>query len=475
MNKYIFLLIPVFFFLSCGPELDTVTVKSDTDELFKAPDTTAAPSGETGDDFVHIKLGEIATIESLDPLFASSNSEWRINHLLYEGLTGLNSAGNITSELAKSWEVNNDSTQFIFHLRTNVYFHDSPVFESGNGRRFTAQDVQFVFERMARFDVPDFMANTFKDIRGFSAYHNEQTYVKDPAKRVLKNIEGIKVRNDSTVVFFTNKPASDFLTRLAHPGASIYARESVPKGLGPIQKAVGTGPFNFIQKQGNVHLLTVNKNYRGFTPPLNRLDFVSGLSEKDLYQEFARQNLDALLEVGTSTLQTIADSSGNLLTQFYRNYELSRSNVKTKYQLYFNINSGQGRQVNELLDAVNPKELIGPEAFGSVSVFPVDTASAPARSSRQLVTSQTGHPNTVFLLDKLANIAAANDFSFLMSPSYALSDEITFTNFPYPDTKKFLSWEAPIYILSSNRVSGIKIGTAPWDLRLTSLNISGGS
>lgn len=475
MNKFIYLLIPVFFFLSCGSELDTVTVNSDTKELFNAPDTSSTSPNVNDDNFVQLRLGEIAPIESLDPLFATSNSELRINHLIYEGLTGLNSSGNISSELAKSWEVNSDSTQFTFHLRTNVFFHDSQVFESGNGRRVTAQDVRFVFERMAHFDVPDFMAKSFNDIRGFSAYHNEQSYVKDPSKRVLKGVEGIKVRNDSTIVFFTNKSASDFLTRLAYPGASIYARESVPKGPGPIQQAVGTGPFSFIQKEGNAHLLTVNNNYRGFTPPLNRLDFVSGLAEKDLYQEFARQNLDALLEVGTSTLQTIADSTGNLLTQFYRDYELSRSSVHAEYKLYFNENSGQGTQVNELLEMLNPDELVGSEAFGSVSLFPVKTTAGQASSNRQLVISQADHPNAVYLLDKLANIAAANDFSFSMSPSYALSDEITFTNFPYPGTTKFLSWKAPIYILGSTRVSGIEIGATPWDLSLTSLNISGGS
>ncbi len=475
MNKYILLLIPLFFLLSCGSELDTVTVQSDTDELFKAPDTTKTTPDSISDEFVHIKLGEIAAIESLDPLFATSNSEFRINHLIYEGLTGLNDAGNASPELARRWEVNSDSTQFTFHLRTNVFFHDSPVFESGNGRRFTAQDVRFVFERMAHTSVPNFTAQTFKDIRGFSAYHHEQTYVKDPAKRVLNTIEGIKIRNDSTVVFFTNKPASDLLTRLAHPRASIYPRESVPKTPGPIQQASGTGRYSYIQKDGNVRMLTVNDDYRGFTPAINRLDIVSGLSQKDLYQEFARQNLDALLEVGTSTLLTIADTTGNLLNQFYQDYDLERSPVHTNFTLYFNKNSGQAGPANELLSEINPKGLVGPKAYGTISLFPVDTTLNKSATNRQLVATQSNHPEVLYLLDKLATVATAHNFSFSMSASYAPSDETTFTDLHYPDTQKYLNWEAPIYILSRSNFSGLKIETTSWNLDLISVRKSGGT
>lgn len=475
MNKYILLLISLSFLLSCGRELDTVTVRSDTDELFKAPDTTSTSPDSISDEFVHIKLGEIATIESLDPLFATSNSEFRINHLIYEGLTGLNDAGNASPELARRWEVNSDSTQFTFHLRTNVFFHDSPVFESGTGRRFTAQDVRYVFERMAHSNVPNFTAKTFKDIRGFTAYHHEQTYVKDPAKRVLKTIEGIKVRNDSTVVIFTNKPASDLLTRLAHPRASIYPRESVPGGAGPIQQASGTGRYSYIQKDGNIRMLTVNDDYRGFTPTINRLDIVSGLSQKDLYQEFARQNLDALLEVGTSTLLTIADSTGNLLRQFYQDYDLERSSVQTNFTLYFNRNSGQAGPANELLSEIDPKGLVGPNAYGTISLFPVDTALNESATNRQLVATQSNHPEVRYLLDKLATVAAGHNFSFSMSASYAPSDETTFTDLPYPDTQKYLNWEAPIYILSRSNFSGLKIETTPWNLDLISVRKSGGT
>ncbi|WP_421773099.1 ABC transporter substrate-binding protein [Gracilimonas sp.] len=475
MKKLVLLLISVFVFISCGKELETVTVKSDTSELLNAPaDSVYTGIDPTQDDFVQIRFGEIATVESLDPLFATSNSEWRVLNLIYEGLTSLNSSGNPAPALAKRWEVNSDSTQFTFHLRTDVYFHDSPAFENGSGRRFVASDVRYAFQRMADITVPDFTANYFEDIRGFTAYHSEQTLVKNSEKRAFSTIEGLKVRNDSTVVFFLEKPSSDFLERLAHPMASIYAKESVPSN-GPIQTAAGTGRFAFIKKEGNAHLLTQNKAYRGFTPKINRLDIVSSSEEKDLYQELARNNLDALIEVGSSTLMSVTDSTGTLLDSFTNTFQLNQSGTYSDYSFYYNRNSGQSSSLNELITNTDLETLLPLSALGSINAKQVGGDTAQPDSSRRLVITQTVHPFEVFLLDKLATKAAGMDFSFSMNASFALYDDIALTTRPYPETQPFLSWKSPVYILSSTDISGIDITHEPWNLSLISVKKAGGS
>jgi ABC-type transport system substrate-binding protein len=473
MKKTVLFLLPLLVFISCGKELETVTVKSDARDLLRAPSDSAfnVPDPES-DDFVQVRLGEIAKVESLDPLYASSNSEFRTTNLLYEGLTSLNSLGSPSPGLAKSWDVNSDSTRFIFNLRTNVYFHDSSVFEAGNGRRFRASDVSYIFKRMTDNNVPDFAADHFKDIRGFSAYHNEQTYIKDPTKRVLTSIEGIVVRNDSTIIFHMTKPASDFLERLAHPMAAIYAKESVPT-IGPIQKAAGTGQFSFIKKEGNAFLLTTNNDYRGFVPPISRLDIVSGLSEKDLYQQFAQGNLDALIELGISTLLTVADSTGNLTPSFANQYMLSKSAVSSSYDFYYNTSARQHTQVNNFLGVLQSQNFLQNNAIGTLTAYQADSTSTDNTDSRQLVISQTEHPYELFLLNKLAPKATEANYSFSMNASYAIADNVTFSTRPYPGTKKILSWKAPIYILSNNRVSGLEVKNEPWKLSLTSINVSG--
>lgn len=473
MKKLLLFLLPFCVFSSCGKGLETVTIQSDPSDLFTAPDTSNVETDASDENFVHIKLGEIAAIESLDPLFAFSNSEWRIINLIYQGLVELDKNGSLTPGLAKNWNVNDDSTQFTFYLKTDVYFHDSPVFESATDRRFVAEDVKYTFERMAYNDVPDFTAGHFEDIHGFSAFHNEQTYIKNPKRRVLNSIEGVQVRNDSTVSFVMNRPAPDFLARLAHPMASIYPREIVSStGGAPIQQAVGTGPFRFLSKEENAHLLTSNNDNSKDVPHINRLDIISGQTERDLFQEFARNNLDVLLELGPSTLLTVADSTGTLLSSYHKSYALNHTAVSSKYRLYYNKNSGQSRQVMNIISSLEPQSLLTNTMLGNVSVNEVDTARTKDIDNDQLTVTQTLHPFEIFFLNNLAPKTNELGYTFSMQASYALSNETTFSTRPFPNTQPFLTWETPIYILSHNSVSGITIHHKPWNLDLSSLQLN---
>ncbi len=475
MKKLILLILPVFVITSCGKGPETITVRSGNSDLFAANDTTAEqeePEVVEDDDFVQIRIGEIAAIESLDPLFATSNSEWRVINLIYDGLVGVGNNGSLYPLMANRWTVNADSTQFTFHLKTDLKFHNSPAFESGTGRLVTAGDVKFVFERMAGNDVPEFVGNQFSDIRGFKALHNELKYVKDPSQRVISEIDGIRVQNDSTVTFILNEPASDFLNRLAHPMASVYARESVPES-GPIQQAAGTGRFRFIQKQDNTHLLTVNKDHSSNLPDINRLDITSGINERNLYQEFAGERLDLLVELGPATLLTVADSTGELLSSFYNNYELHKAPVSSQYPFYFNRASGHAATVNDLLEFLPQQRLISSDALGSVRYAKADTTSDATRSNTSgLGITHVTHPFYQFLMNSLAPQVNESGYSFSMSPSLAYNEAITFTTLPYPNTEEVLTWEAPIYILSHDRVQGVTVTHYPWNLDLTSFSLN---
>lgn len=473
MKKLFLFLLPFLVITSCGKGPETVTVNPDTNDLFTAPDSVATESDSEDDEFIHIKIGESAKINSLDPLFAESGSEWRAINLIYEKLVSLDENGDPAPGLAKRWTVNDDSTQFVFHLRTNTYFHDSSIFDGNTGRRVVASDIKYMFDRMAKGNVPNFVADHFKDILGFSAYHTEQTFIKDPEKRVYSTIEGVRTENDSTVVFFMNRSSGDLLDRLTHPMASVYPRESVRSDNKSIQQAAGTGAFRFVQKEGEAHLLTLNDNYSGDQPDIDRLDIISGLNERDLFQEFARTELHALIELGPSTILTVADSSGNLLENYYQNYSLTKTGIISEYPLYFNQNSGHASQLNEIISSLNPESLLINPALGTVSIDSVET-SAQSHSSEQsqFVVTQTEHPFYLFLLNNTAPQVSSSDRSFSMSASYAMSNETTLSTLPYPDTELFLNWESPLYILNQSGVSGIKIEGHPWNLDLSELEIN---
>ncbi len=50
--------------------------------------------------------------------------------------------------LQRDWQIDSSGTTYLFHLRTDVFFHDHPAFKDGKGRKVTAHDFVFSFNRI---------------------------------------------------------------------------------------------------------------------------------------------------------------------------------------------------------------------------------------------------------------------------------------------------------------------------------------
>lgn len=479
MKLFSTVFLAAILFVSCGKGPETVTVKSDplvpTGNDTTQPDTLLDAATDDSE-FIQFTLGEFDTIHSLDPLFISNNSEARIAQLIYDGLVGINRLGNIQPAIAKRWEVNRDSTRFTFYLRSDVYYHDSDVFNSGIGRKVVASDIRYLFERMASVQVPDKAAEMFKGIRGFQAYHNEQTMVKDATRRALTSIDGIEVRNDSTILFIMNRRAGDFIRNLAHPVASVYPRESV-SGNRPVMKAAGTGRFYLVKKETNRHILAINTDYRGVVPELNRLDIISGLSSGDLFQAFAGKEIDLLPELSPEALEKAVMPDIGLQPSYRDNYRLIQTGLNLHQYIYLNEASGKAGEVARLLSALPDSSAIRNPLFGQVTLTgmqdSVSSDTPPRRSSFSFAQAQSIAGR--HLVDKFATSAASAGATVSMNASFALSDEVTFTTDKMPGTRAILHWQYPMLALSQPGISGIRFGPAPWNLDLSDINRSGGT
>jgi peptide/nickel transport system substrate-binding protein len=118
----------------------------------------------------------------------------------------------IEPDLAEKWEVNADATQFTFHLRKGVKFHNvAPV----NGREFTSDDVKASYERYAAGGVQ---------------------------KDVWAVVASAEFPDKYTAVFKLNQPLADFPTNIA-AWSHMDAREVIADTDVLRQKAIGTGPF----------------------------------------------------------------------------------------------------------------------------------------------------------------------------------------------------------------------------------------
>jgi oligopeptide transport system substrate-binding protein len=249
-----------------------------------------------------LRTNEVEAFKSLMPIAINEVNSNHISTQVYEGLVKFNQADlSIIPAVAKSWDLNEDKTEYTFHLRTNAKFHNDPCFPNSLGRNATAADFKYCFEKLCsqnpnnnQFDV------TFKDrVEGA----NENFEGSKTGK--LTGIKGVMAVNDSTLKIKLIHPDASFLNILAMPGCFVYPKEAVTKYGNEMRvKCIGTGPF-FIEtiKEGEVVIMKKNADYWGVDKDGNKLPYLDGIKwsfirdKKTEILEFKRGNLDMVYRI----------------------------------------------------------------------------------------------------------------------------------------------------------------------------------
>ena len=79
-----------------------------------------------------------------------------INALIFDGLTDHDGDNQVIPRLAKSWDYDEDTYTYTFHLEENVKWHD--------GEPFTAEDVKFTIEAIMDPDNESENAPNYEDV-----------------------------------------------------------------------------------------------------------------------------------------------------------------------------------------------------------------------------------------------------------------------------------------------------------------------
>ena len=429
--------------------------------------TPAAPeeTEEETDDFIQVTIGENNPVNSVDPLFAYSTSELRTVNHMFEGLTRINENNVIEGAIASSWGISDDSTTYIFNLRTDIYYQDSNIFGSGFGRKVVPGDVVFAFNRMTNIEVPTHTARRFMNILGMEPLLLEKHLVLNPAERVLTGINGLKVVNDSTISFTLTEPDPLFLYKLAQPSASIYPPESLEDGP-IITRPVGTGPFAFIRDQGDGHLILArHKDYREEVS-VNRLDVISGRSQSDLYRAFASQQIDILPEMAPGVAGSVLDENNELQNSFNDLYKAREGEAKLIYNIYFNRNSEFSRSA--LLRIATEPAVLASDNRYEFGFAPDNDTNFEFNTFPVLYTTFTSDPFVLSIYSRLAGALNRYGSDIQLTDIKVPFPQVALyaSDFPHENTDPIISFSAKVFTLHHRYVDGFGFNKEPWWIRL---------
>jgi len=265
---------------------------------------------------------EMGGISSLDPA-ASSNFEniWAVNQL-FNGLVQMSDSLKVLPSIAKNWSISEDGLVYTFNLRNDVFFHDHDVFDGGKGRKVTAKDFVYSFNRL--YD---------------SKVSSAVTLLYNIDKENKNTTNGFVATNDSTFSIYLKKPFSPFLGILTMKYFSVVPKEAIEHYKEEFRRnPIGTGPFKYkYWEEGTRLVMHKNPNYFEFEGA-NRLPYldavsVSFIKEKEsAFMQFLKGDIDMLSGIDAFNPSEVLDADGKLKAFYKEKFTMqTQPYIKTDY------------------------------------------------------------------------------------------------------------------------------------------------
>jgi len=247
---------------------------------------------------------EVTGIASLDPAFAKNQSVMWAVHQLYNTLIETDDNLNMVPSLAKSWDVSADRKQYIFHLRTDVFFHDNDAFPGGRGKKLTAYDVLYSFKRIID-------KNTASS--GAWIFNNR-----------IDSAAGFSAINDSTFQLLLVRPFNPILGLLSMQYCAVVPEEVVEKyGKDFRSHPCGTGPFKMVAwEEGQAMVLVKNERYFEKDSVGAALPYLDGLkisfydSRATEFLLFQQGQVDFINDIDPSFKDEVISKKGELKNEW---------------------------------------------------------------------------------------------------------------------------------------------------------------
>lgn len=235
-----------------------------------------------------------------------------INLLIFNGLTAHDGTNQVVPALAESWDFDEESCTYTFHLAAGVKWHD--------GEAFTAEDVKFTIEAIMDPENGSENAPNFED--------------------VLQ----ITVIDELTISFQLSAPNVAFIDYMCMPILPEHLLQGEDMQTSDFFRApVGTGPYKLESwVEGQAITLVKNEDYFQGAPNIDRVIFkiVTDDSAKALQLQSGELDL-ALLTPRDA--QLFADDSA------YTCYDMPTSDYRG---IMFNFNNDYWTQNRDIIPAI---------------------------------------------------------------------------------------------------------------------------
>jgi peptide/nickel transport system substrate-binding protein len=231
-------------------------------------------------------VGRPRDAQSLDPARVGDNESVEVCEQIYDTLLTYNaSTKSIQAGLAERWEMSRDGTQWTFHLRDGVRFHD--------GNPLDADAVVFSLERQRDgghpFHVPDRTGLDF--IYWQTSYRNVRKVEALDRLTVRVTIDALYAPFEANMAMF--------------PAAIVSPRAVARSGADYYRHPVGTGPFRFVSWKSGRIVLERNSQYWGERPGINRLVFRAVPDARQRLTELESAALDVAYSIPPDQLQFV--------------------------------------------------------------------------------------------------------------------------------------------------------------------------
>lgn len=287
--------------------------------------STACTSKLEVDDTQVFRLNRYDNISSLDPTFARTQANNWVCNLMYNGLVKLNDDLEIVADLADSWEISEDGKIYTFKLRTDVYFHASPIFGPDSTRVVTAHDFEYSFHRLLD-----------PNVGGAGSW-------------VLNNVADFKSLDETTFQIELKEAFPPFLGLLSMKYCSVVPPEAFEAGQDAFRKhPIGTGPFKFQLWEDNIKLvlrknpLYFEKDEKGNQLPYLEAVAMTFLPEKHSeFLQLIQGNVDMMADLDPSYKNEILTPKGELNPKYAHTIELNKYDYLSTVYLCFYLDDGQ--------------------------------------------------------------------------------------------------------------------------------------